>query len=56
MFGPATAGSIYSFGYTLLVGVFCNFVMGIFACRLMLRSVSRFKPMRKAWLFGGERV
>ena len=55
MFGPTTAGAIYSFGYTLLVGVIANFVMGIFACRLMQRSLCRMGPMRKAWLFGGER-
>ena len=28
MFGASTAGSIYSFGYTLLVGVVTNFVFG----------------------------
>ncbi len=55
MFGPATAGAIYSFGYTLLMGVISNFVMGIWACRLMQRSICRLKPLRKAWLFGGER-
>lgn len=56
MFGPATAGNIYSFGYTLLVGVFCNFIMGIWACRLMLTSISKFKAFRKAWFFGGEKA
>ena len=55
-FGPTTAGAIYSFGYTLLVGVLANFVMGIFACRLMQRSLCRLSPMRKPWLFGGERA
>ena len=56
MFGPTTAGAIYSFGYTLLVGVIANFIMGIFACRLMQRSLCRLGPMRKPWLFGGERA
>jgi len=55
MFGPTTAGAIYSFGYTLLVGVVANFIMGIFAARLMLRSLCRFRPFRKAWLYGGEK-
>ena len=55
MFGPATAGDIYSFGYTLLVGVVGNFIMGVSACHYMLRSISKFKPFRKAWLYGGEK-
>lgn len=53
LFGPATAGTIYSFGYTLLVGVILNFIMGVTATRLMLKSISRFKPFRKLWLYGG---
>lgn len=55
MFGPSTAGAIYSFGYTLLMGVILNFVMGVFCSRLMLRSISRFKPFRNPWLYGGEK-
>jgi len=55
-FPPTMAGAIYSFGYTLLVGVIANFIMGIFACRLMQRSLCRLSPMRKPWLFGGERA
>lgn len=53
IFGPSTTGSIYSFGYTLLVGVISNFIMGIGASRLMLKSISGLKPLRKKWLFGG---
>lgn len=53
VFGPATAGTIYSFGYTLLVGVILNFLMGVTATKLMLKSLSRFKPFRKLWLYGG---
>ena len=53
--GTATAGSIYSFGYTLLVSIILNFVMGVMASRLMLRSLAGFKPFRKAWLYGGEK-
>ena len=52
----STTGTVYSFGYTLLVGVITNFVMGMAANRLMLRSVSRLKIFRKPWLYGGERV
>ncbi len=52
----STTGSVYSFGYTLLIGVATNFVMGIWLSRLMLRSVSRLKICRKPWLYGGERV
>ena len=55
IFGESTTGTIYSFGYTLLVGVISNFVMGIFFSRLMLRSVAGFKPLRKKWLFGGAK-
>ena len=53
MFGPATAGSIYSFGYTLLVGVILNQVMGVFASRLMLTSICKFQAFKKPWLYGG---
>jgi len=55
MFGPSTAGNIYSFGYTLLMGVLFNFVMSIYASRLLLRSASRFGPLRNKWLYGGEK-
>lgn len=53
IFGPSTTGTIYSFGYTLLVGVIANFIMGVGAARLMLKSASGLKPLRKKWLFGG---
>ena len=53
IFGESTTGSIYSFGYTLLVGVIGNFIMGVFASRLMIKSLSGFKPLRKKWLYGG---
>ncbi len=49
----STTGSVYSFGYTLFIGVIFNFVMGVWASRAMLRSVSRFKFLRKPWLYGG---
>ncbi len=52
-FGPTTAGAIYSFGYTLLVGVIMNFVFGVLASRLMLTSLSSFKKLRNPKLYGG---
>ena len=51
----STTGSVYSFGYTLLLGVVWNFIMGVWASRLMLRSVSRLKIFRNPWFYGGER-
>ncbi len=55
-FGVSTAGSIYSFGYTLAVGVVLNFVFAIFTTRLMTMSLSRFKVFRKAALYGGKKA
>lgn len=46
-------GSIYSFGYTLLIGIVFNFVCGVWTSKLMTRSASRFKCLRKTWLYGG---
>ena len=53
IFGESTTGTIYAFGYTLLMGVISNFIMGVLFSRLMLKSLARFKPMQKKWLFGG---
>ena len=55
IFGLSTTGSIYAFGYTLLVGVISNFIMGIAAARLMLKSISGFKLMRNPKLYGGAK-
>jgi len=52
MFGAATAGTIYSLGYTLLVGIILNFVFGVFCSRLMLTSLSRFKTFRSRKWYG----
>ncbi len=46
-------GSIYSFGYTLLIGVIFNFIFGVFASRMMLKGISRFKALRNPVLYGG---
>ena len=54
-FGPSTAGTIYSFGFTLLTSVLLNFVFGVWATRVMIRGAVNFKPLRKAWLFGARK-
>lgn len=53
-FGPSTAGTIYAFGYTLLVGVLLNFVFGVFAARTMIRGAASIKALRKPWLYGAR--
>ena len=53
LFGSAITGSIYSFGYTLLIGVVFNLIMGIWASKLMVKSISRYKFARNPWLYGG---
>ena len=55
IFGVSTTGLIYAFGYTLLVGVIANFIMGVGASRLMLRSVSGYKFLRNKRLYGGKK-
>ncbi|MFT3951840.1 MAG: protein translocase subunit SecF [Oscillospiraceae bacterium] len=50
-FGASTAGTIYSLGYTLLIGIFLNFIFGVFFSRIMLASISRFKPFRKIGMY-----
>ena len=54
-FGTAITGSIFSFGYTLLVGVIFNLIMGVLASKYMLKSVSQLKFLRKPWLYGGKK-
>jgi protein-export membrane protein SecD len=55
MFGPSTAGTIYSFGFTLLSGVILNLFFGVLCSRLMLASLSKFKPLRNPALYGGKK-
>ena len=52
-FGATTEGVIYSFGYTLMTGLIMNFIMGVFASRLMTMSLSRFKCFQNKKLYGG---
>ncbi len=51
-FGASMAGTIYSLGYTLMIGIITNFIFGIFCSRLMVESLSRFKAFRKKSLYG----
>lgn len=53
IFGQSTTGTIYAFGYTLLMGTISNFIMGVWLSRVMLKSVINIKCLRKKWLFGG---
>ncbi|MDR0822083.1 MAG: MMPL family transporter [Oscillospiraceae bacterium] len=55
MFGPSTAGTIYSFGFTLGVGAVLNFVFGVFTSRLMTYSIAKFQFFRKPTWFGGPK-
>ena len=56
IFGVSTTGLIYAFGYTLLVGVIANFIMGVGASRLMLKSISGLKFLRNKRLYGGKKA
>ena len=53
LLGSSITGSIYSFGYTLLIGVIFNLIMGVLASKYMLKSISQLKFLRKPWLYGG---
>lgn len=55
MFPVSTSGAVYSFGFTLFAGIIFNFVIGVTATRLMIRSATRFRFLRKPWLLGGKR-
>ncbi len=54
-FGPSTAGTIYSFGYTLLVGVMLNFLFGVVCARIMLKGASKLRFLRNPVLYGGTK-
>ena len=55
IFGTSITGTIYSFGYTLLIGVIFNLIMGVLASKYMLRSISQFKFMRNPAFYGGKK-
>ncbi len=52
MFGATAEGVVYSFGFTLLVGVICNFIFGVFFSRIMVTSLSKISGNRQ--LYGGD--
>ena len=54
-FGPSTAGTIYSFGFTLLTSVLLNFVLGVGATRVMIRGATHCKALRNPVLYGGKK-
>ena len=54
-FGATTEGFIYSFGFTLIMGVILNFIMGVFAARLMTFSLAKFKAFQKPELFNYQK-
>ena len=54
-FGPSTAGTIYSFGFTLLTSVLLNFVFGVWATRVMIRGAVHCKALCNPWLYGGKK-
>ena len=54
-FGPSTAGTIYSFGFTLLTSVLLNFVFGVWATRVMIRGAVHCKALCSPWLYGGKK-
>lgn len=55
MFSSSITGTIYSFGYTLLIGAIFNLIIGVAVSKLMVSSVAQLKPLRKPWLFGGAK-
>ena len=54
-FGPSTAGTIDSFGFTLLTSVLLNFVFGVGATRVMIRGATHCKALRNPVLYGGKK-
>lgn len=49
------SGSMLSFGISLFTGVVLNFVTGVTASRLMIKSLSNFKFLRNTFLYGNRR-
>ncbi len=45
------SGSLLSFGYTLFAGIIFNFIGGVTASRLMIRSLNSFKFLQKPALY-----
>ena len=53
LFGTSIAGSIYAFGYTLLIGVIFNLIMGVLASKYMMKSIAKIKFLKNPALYGG---
>lgn len=53
MFGATTEGVVYSFGFTLLVGVVGNFIFGVYCSKIMVTALSKFKALQNRKLYGG---
>ncbi len=45
------SGSLLSFAYSLLTGIIFNFIAGVTASRMMIRSLSEFKALQKPSLY-----
>jgi Preprotein translocase subunit SecD len=50
------SGALLSFGYTLVTGVIMNFIAGVTASRIMIRSISTFESLRRPQFFGARKV
>lgn len=53
MFNSSITGSIYSFGYTLLIGALANLLIGVVLTKVMIKSLAKVKLFKKTWLYGG---
>jgi len=54
-FSTSITGSIYSFGYTLLIGAVVNLIMAVLVSKALLVGTSKFKVLRNPWLYGGAK-
>ena len=54
-FSTSITGSIYSFGYTLLIGAIVNLIMAVLVSKALLVGTSKFKVLRNPWLYGGAK-
>ncbi|MEN6347792.1 MAG: protein translocase subunit SecD [Syntrophomonas sp.] len=50
------SGAMLSFGYTLVCGVVMNFIAGVTASRLMIRSLGNYEALRLPQYFGARRA
>lgn len=46
------SGTMLSFGYSLLTGVILNFLCGVLASKLMMKSVCQYKAFKKSSFYG----